>query len=88
MDFGLCLCVSESQRKIKLNVFGVCTYLIVEDDHDKHAKQHRLHQQDDVVSTGSERGSHRQLIDTKLQALKASRTSHSTLFKKHQKAAA
>lgn len=29
----------------------VCVYLIVKDDHDKHAKQHRLHQEDDVVST-------------------------------------
>ena len=27
-----------------------CVYLIVEDDHDEHAEQHRLHQEDDVVS--------------------------------------
>lgn len=37
----------------------VCVYLIVEDDHDKHTKQHRLHQEDDVVSTERERESHR-----------------------------
>lgn len=27
-------------------------YLIIEDDHDKHSKQHRLHQEDYVMSTG------------------------------------
>lgn len=34
---------------------GVCVYLIIEDNHDKYTKQHRLHQQDDVVSTEIER---------------------------------
>lgn len=30
-------------------------YLIVEDDHDKHSEQHRLHQQDNVMSSERER---------------------------------
>lgn len=34
-----------------IQIFCVCRYLIIEDDHDKHTKQHRLHQQDNVVST-------------------------------------
>lgn len=33
---------------------SVCAYLIVEDDHDKNAEQHWLHQEDDVVSTERE----------------------------------
>lgn len=32
-----------------------CVYLIIEDDHDKHTKEHRLHQEDDVVSTEKKR---------------------------------
>lgn len=53
--------LNESQRNINLYISCVCVYLIVEDDHDKHTKQHRLHQEDDVVSTERERerGSHR-----------------------------
>lgn len=51
--------LNESQRNINLYISCVCVYLIVEDDHDKHTKQHRLHQEDDVVSTERERESHR-----------------------------
>lgn len=32
-----------------------CVYLIVEDDHDKHAEQHRLHQKDDVMRPETKR---------------------------------
>lgn len=46
---------NESQRNINLYILCACMYLIVEDDHDKHTKQHRLHQEDDVVSTERER---------------------------------
>lgn len=33
----------------------VCVYLIVEDDHDKHTKQHRLHEEDDVMRPETKR---------------------------------
>lgn len=44
----------------------VCVYLIVKDDHDKHAEQHRLHQEDDVVSAERERESHGKQVDESL----------------------
>lgn len=44
-------CVSYSERMCRILVAHKGVYLIIEDDHDKHTEQHRLHQQDYVMST-------------------------------------